>query len=345
MISTSFTRRAQHGRAAAVALTVLVAAALAAGAGFLAGRQAGQTKAHASADTPAKGGAQGERKILYYRNPMGLPDTSPVPKKDSMGMDYIPVYAGEDSSGLAVASGKRQALGVRVASVERRVLDRMVRASGRIEADERRLTVVSAKFDGYVERLHVNATGQSVARGAPLLEAFSPALLAAQREYQVAVQALARLKDADPEARAGMQRLADAALARLRLWDIGDDDLAKLAASGEPRRTLTLRSPASGTVIERKVAQGQRFMAGEPLFALADLSRVWLLADVAEQDLGRIAIGSRSDDLHPRNPAEDREKHLPIEPGIIDHDNLENACEHGATRSGWAKRGVGLCTS
>jgi len=304
VISTSFTRRAQHGRAAAVALTVLVAAALAAGAGFLAGRQAGQTKAHASADTPAKGGAQGERKILYYRNPMGLPDTSPVPKKDSMGMDYIPVYAGEDSGGLSVASGKRQTLGVRVAPVERRALDAVVRASGRIEADERRLTVVSAKFDGYVERLHVNATGQSVARGAPLLEAFSPDLLAAQREYQVAVQALARLKDADPEARAGMQRLADAALARLRLWDIGDDDLAKLAASGEPRRTLTLRSPASGTVIERKVAQGQRFMAGEPLFALADLSRVWLLADVAEQDLGRIAIGSRASARLPSYPGE-----------------------------------------
>ena len=297
----------QRGRAAAVALTVLVAAAVAALAGYLAGRQAGHPKPPASAEAakaPAAGDAKGERKVLYYRNPMGLPDTSPVPKKDSMGMDYIPVYEGEDTSGLAVASGKLQALGVRVAAVERRALDRTVRASGRIEADERRLTVVTAKFDGYVERLHVNATGQSVARGAPLLDAFSPDLLAAQREYQVAMQALARLKEADPEARAGMQRLADAALARLRLWDIGDDDLAKLAASGEARRTLSLRAPSSGVVTERKVAQGQRFMAGEPLFALADLSRVWLLADVAEQDLGRIAIGSRASARLPAYPGE-----------------------------------------
>ena len=263
-MANSITPVRQRGRAAAVVLAVVAAATVAAVAGYLAGRQAGHPKPPASAEAakaPAAGDAKGERKVLYYRNPMGLPDTSPVPKKDSMGMDYIPVYEGEDTSGLAVASGKLQALGVRVAAVERRALDRMVRASGRIEADERRLTVVTAKFDGYVERLHVNATGQSVARGAPLLEAFSPDLLAAQREYQVAMQALARLKEADPEARAGMQRLADAALARLRLWDIGDDDLAKLAASGEARRTLSLRAPGSGVVTERKVAQGPPFIA------------------------------------------------------------------------------------
>jgi Cu(I)/Ag(I) efflux system membrane fusion protein len=303
VIATSSPRARQRGRAAAVALAVLVAAMLAAAAGYLAGRHRTQTAPHADTTASAastagkvdsKGGVAGERKILYYRNPMGLPDTSPVPKKDSMGMDYIPVYEGEDSGGLSVASGKLQTLGVRVAPVERRALDAVVRASGRIEADERRLSVVSAKFDGYVEKLHVNATGQAVTRGAPLLEAFSPELLAAQREYQVAAQALARMKDATPEARAGMQRLADAALARLRLWDIGPDDIDRLAASGEPRRTLTLRAPAGGIVVERKVAQGQRFMAGETLFALADLSRVWLLADVAEQDLGRIAVGSRA---------------------------------------------------
>jgi Cu(I)/Ag(I) efflux system membrane fusion protein len=185
-----------------------------------------------------------------------------------------------------------QNLGVRVARVERRAVDAVVRASGRIEVDERRLATVTAKFEGYIETLHVNATGQLVSRGAPLFDAYSPELLAAQREYAVAVQGLAQLKDADAQARAGMQRLADSALARLRLWDVTDEEIARLAATGEARRTLSFRAPASGIVLERKAVQGMRFMPGEMLSQIADLSGVWLIADVAEQDIGRIALGT-----------------------------------------------------
>jgi len=280
------------GRAATAVVAALLVGALGAGAGYWFGAQRGQ--GHAAADAaPAE---RGGKKILYYRNPMGLPSTSPVPKKDPMGMDYIPVYEGEQDAGpgIQISSERVQKLGVRVAPVERRALDAVVRASGRIAVDERRLASVTPKFDGFIERLHVNTTGQTVARGAPLFDAFSPDLLAAQREYAIAVQGLARLKDADEPARAGMQRLADSALARLRLADVSDEEIGRLAASGEPRRTLTFRAPISGVVLERKAVQGMRFATGEPLFAIADLSRLWLIAEVAEQDLGRIRPGTHA---------------------------------------------------
>jgi len=271
----------------------VVVAAVAAGAGYWVGQRVGHGASVPMTDTGA-GADKSGKKLLYYRNPMGLPDTSPTPKKDSMGMDYIPVYEGEDDggSGIKISTSRVQKLGVRVANVERRALDAMVRASGRIEVDERRLATVTSKFEGYIEHLYVNATGQAVARGAPLFDAYSPELLAAQREYVVAVQGLAQLKDADAQAQTGMKRLADSALARLRLWDVTDEELQKLAASGEARRTLTFRAPAGGIVLERKAVQGMRFMPGEMLFSIADLSRVWLIADVAEQDVGRLKVGT-----------------------------------------------------
>jgi Cu(I)/Ag(I) efflux system membrane fusion protein len=284
-----------RGRVLSTLLAVLVAGAVAAGAGYWFGAQRGGPRhADTSADAGATPADKGGRKILYYRNPMGLPDTSPTPKKDSMGMDYIPVYEGEDEggSGIKIGSERVQTLGVRVAKVERRAIDAVVRASGRIEVDERRLATVTAKFEGYIEKLYVNATGQAVSRGEPLFDAYSPELLAAQREYAVAAQGLAQLKDADEQARAGIKRLADSALARLRLWDVTDEEIARLAASGEARRTLTFRAPAGGIVLERKAVQGMRFMPGEMLFQIADLSSLWLIADVAEQDIGRVKLGT-----------------------------------------------------
>lgn len=273
-------------------IALLAALAVAAGAGYwFGGRRA--SVVHDTAATAAAAPEKGGRKVLYYRNPMGLPDTSPTPKKDSMGMDYIPVYEGEEetSGGVKISDAKVQMLGVRSAAVERRALDAVVRATGRIEVDERRLATITPKFEGYVEKLHVNATGQYVARGAPLFEAYSPELLATQREYAIAVQGLAQVKGAEDATVAGMRRLADSALERLRNWDVTDEQIAQLAAGGQPQRALTFRAPASGHVIERKATQGMRFMPGEVLYQLADLSTVWVIAEVAEQDIGRVRTG------------------------------------------------------
>ncbi|MDR2113507.1 MAG: efflux RND transporter periplasmic adaptor subunit [Candidatus Accumulibacter sp.] len=253
------------------------------------------------ASSSAAGSAAKERQPLYYRNPMGLPDTSPVPKKDPMGMDYIPVYAGEESGErdepaaagrVRISTEKVQKLGVRTEAAQRRALDRVVRAVGRVEPDERRLYVIAPKFEGYVERLHVNVTGQPIGKGQPLFDVYSPELVSAQREYAIAAQGMEALRDADEPARAGMRQLAEASLARLRNWDISGEQIKALARSGAARRTLTFRSPVAGVVTEKKAVQGMRFMPGETLYQIADLSSVWVIADVFEQDIGLIAPGA-----------------------------------------------------
>jgi Cu(I)/Ag(I) efflux system membrane fusion protein len=237
----------------------------------------------------------GERKVLYYRNPMGLPDTSPVPKKDPMGMDYIPVYEGEDQGApgtVKVTADRIQTLGVRTEPVSRRSLARSVRAVGTIEIDERGQHTVSPKFEGWIEKLHVNTTGQAVTRGQPLAEVYSPELVSAQREYLIAYNATKSLSGAGTDAQAGVQQLAGAALERLRNWDISEAQLQRLREGGEPRRTLTLVAPASGIIVKDPPVAGMRFMPGEPLFRIADLSHVWLIGDVFEQDLALVRVGT-----------------------------------------------------
>jgi len=289
------------------AIGILVVALGAAGGGYWLG--AGKV-AHGdvsvigtSVASPVGENDKKERKLLYYRNPMGLPDTSPVPKKDPMGMDYIAVYEGEDSdeSGgndpagtIKVSTDKVQKLGVRTEAAQLRVLDRVVRAAGRVEPDERRLYAVSPKFEGYVERLHVNITGQPVGRGQPLFEVYSPELVSAQREYAIAAQGVESLKGADATAQAGMKQLAESSLARLKNWDISEAQVKALAQSGQTKRTLTFRSPVSGIVTEKKALQGMRFMPGEALYQIADLSAVWVVADVFEQDIGFVKTGANA---------------------------------------------------
>ncbi len=238
-----------------------------------------------------------ERKILYYKNPMGLADTSPVPKKDAMGMDYTPVYAEEempsDAKTLRVSTEKIQKLGVKTAAVEKREIAHTVRSVGIIEADERRLYNVTLRFDGFIDKLFVNATGQAVTRGQPLFELYSPDLITAQREYVAAKKAQSALSNAEPWLQSGMQGLAESSLERLRNWGISDSELAELEREGKARRSLTIRSPATGIVMEKSAIAGDRVSAGEVLFKIADLSRVWMIAEVYEQDIGLMAPGQK----------------------------------------------------
>ena len=274
----------------------LVLAALGTAAGYWAGSHGGSADGTPAAAAPASAtapAAKAERKLLYYRNPMGLPDTSPTPKKDSMGMDYIPVFEGEEAAGneLRISTDKVQKLGVRTETVGWRDLAQQVRAAGRIEIDERRLYTVAPKFEGWVERLHVNATGQPVHRGQPLFEVYSPELVSAQREYVVAAKGIASLKDAPAEAQDAMRQLAEASLSRLRNWDISEEQIKALAAGREPVRTMTFRAPAGGVVLEKKAVAGMRFMPGEALYQIADIAAVWVLADVFERDIGAVKAG------------------------------------------------------
>ena len=293
-------------------LGVAVLAAVGAGGYWLGTRGHAPAAEVAAAAAPAASGTTpAPRKLLYYRNPMGLPDTSPTPKKDPMGMDYIPVYEGEEPASdpgsatlVRISTEKVQKLGVRTEAAAMRPLGRTVRASGRVEPDERRVSMISPKFEGYVERLHVNATGQPVAKGQSLFEVYSPELVSAQREYAIAVQGAQAMKDAGSESAAGMKQLADSALARLRNWDLSPDDVAALARSGEVRRTVTLRSPVSGIVTEKKAFQGMRFMPGEALYQVTDLSSVWVVADVFEQDIGLVKTGAKASVTLPAYPGQ-----------------------------------------
>ncbi|WP_417069776.1 efflux RND transporter periplasmic adaptor subunit [Niveibacterium terrae] len=240
------------------------------------------------------------KKILYYRNPMGLADTSPVPKKDPMGMDYIPVFAGGDDGSadsalqIRISADKVQKLGVRTELATVRTLAREVRALGRVEIDESRINAVAPRFEGWVERLHVKVTGQPVVKGQALFEVWSPELASAQSEYAIARQSAEAMKNAEASAHESMSALADASLARLKNWGLAAGDTQALSRHGQARRALTLRSPVSGIVIEKKAVQGMRFAPGDTLYQIADLSSVWVIADANEQDIARIQTGQKA---------------------------------------------------
>jgi len=271
-------------------LVTLAGIAAAAGGGYWWGlKQA----SHLTVETPAAISAPVERKILYYRNPMGLPDTSPVPKQDSMGMDYTPVYADEDvaNNQVKISADKVQKLGVITEQVLSRNMINTVRAVGQFQFNEQRLSTVTTKFEGYIEKLYVNATGQPVKRGQPLMEVYSPELVSAQEEFLIAWNGRQSLSNGTPESLAGVGQLAESALKRLRNWDISDAQLQRLKKDGKATRTLTMYSPANGVVLEKTAVQGMRFMPGEPLFKIADMSTIWLLADVFEQDIALVHIG------------------------------------------------------
>lgn len=277
------------------AVVIALGFAAAIGGGYLLG-----TRGTATAESPqaAAGSGKEQRKVLYYRNPMGLPDTSPVPKKDPMGMDYIPVYEGEEPPAKAgtvkISLDKVQLLGVRTEPAAERELRRAVQAVGTIQANERMLYKVTPRFEGWIEKLQVNTTGQAVTRGQPLMEVYSPELLTAQEEYLIALRAIEESRASGPEAQAVMQRMAEGVLRRLHNWGIAQSELETLRQEGKARQLLTYRSPAAGVVLQKPSVQGMRFMPGETLYEIADLSVVWLVAEVFERDLGQVKVGQQA---------------------------------------------------
>ena len=286
-----------------LALGAVALALLGAAGGYWLGQRGHGDAVATAASSGVAPGAAPARKLRYYRNPMGLSDTSPTPKKDPMGMDYIAVYEGEDgatsgtegsAAALQFSTEKIQKLGVRSEAAQARTLQRQLRAAGRIEPDERRLFAIAPKFEGYVERLHVNVTGQIVAKGQPLFEAYSPELVSAQREYALAAQGVESLKEAGGSAQLSMTQLAQSSLARLRNWDMSELQIKALAQSGETKRSLSFLSPVAGIVMEKKAQQGMRFMPGEALYQIADLSTVWVMADVFEQDIALVKTGQKA---------------------------------------------------
>jgi Cu(I)/Ag(I) efflux system membrane fusion protein len=229
---------------------------------------------------PATKDKGGNRKILYYRNPMGLPDTSPVPKKDWMGMSYIPVYEGEDdASTVTVSLDRVQRSGVRTAPVERRNLVQTVRAPATAKPDERSLRIVALRADGFIEKLYVNETGKQVKAGERLFRVYSPQIVTAQVDYRTSVTG-------------GGLRTESGALQKLRNLDVPEAVIEALRKDPNPQMAIDWPAPLTGVVTQKRVIEGQMAKAGEELYRLADLSSIWVIADIAEQDLGLVHVGA-----------------------------------------------------
>lgn len=250
---------------------------------------------------PTVESAAGERKIKYYRNPMGLPDTSAVPKKDSMGMDYIAVYEGEESDdgSVKVSLGKLQRTGVETTAVAKHAITRTITAPGVVQLDERRVTVVAPRYDGYVIKVAAPTTGTHVKDGEELATVFGQELL--NQGARLIIDRSYNWRGADEAFRPSDYKKDGGPLggtivgASRRLANMG----APQEFVDEIRRTqrvpdnVIIRAPMGGVVLERNVVDGQAFKAGDVLFRLADHSTVWMMADVAEGDIDALRTGQR----------------------------------------------------
>jgi Cu(I)/Ag(I) efflux system membrane fusion protein len=235
------------------------------------------------ADTPKDAG-RARKKILYYRNPMGLADTSPVPKKDWMGMDYIPVYEGEeeeDGNTIKVSVAKIQRSGVRSEPAVMRRLVRPIKAPGVAKPDERTLLTIALRADSFIEKLYVNETGRHVKKGEPLFRIYSPDMVKVQVDYRISASATGN-------------RNERGALQRLQNLQLPEPVMDEIKRKRQPVISFDWPSPVSGIVMQKNAVEGMMMRAGDEILRLANLSSIWVIADVAEQDIGQVRIGSKA---------------------------------------------------
>jgi membrane fusion protein, copper/silver efflux system len=258
--------------------TVVAALVLVAGGGIAWAAVAARARSTDRAPVTARGAMPGMR------------DTSGTGMAGMEGMNM-----GGDGSVRLTPQQLRQ-FGVTFGNAEMRMLTSEMRATGAVTVDETRVVQVTPRFGGFAERLYVNFTGQAVRRGAPLLEIYSPELVAAQQELLLA-RRLERTLDesAVPGAPGGRSGMLAAARQRLALWDISDAQIEGVLRTGRVRRTMTLHSPASGVVTAKHLVQGQAVAAGMPLYTIADLSQVWIDVELREPDAAAVQLGSGAD--------------------------------------------------
>jgi len=235
------------------------------------------------ANNAAKPAATGERTPKYYKSSMNPGEVSDKPGKDSMGMDLVPVYEGGDASAQAIQidAATIQRMNLKTGPVTRGPVLREFRTVGSIAYNESGLRDITVKYEGWIEKLLVNTTWTAVKAGDPLFEIYSPDLYNASLNYLVALRT---------EGGAGGP-LTRASLARLRLFDLPADYLAELAGMSDAPRTYLYRAPADGMIIEKMAVAGQMMKPGERIYRLADLSSVWVLAQIYEQDLPFVRVG------------------------------------------------------
>ncbi|MHB8811138.1 MAG: efflux RND transporter periplasmic adaptor subunit, partial [Desulfobulbaceae bacterium] len=279
-------------------LLIIVAVAGALGLGyFVGGRHAGPAGDVASVNEPAP-----EAKVQYTcsMHPFIIrdaPGLCPI-----CGMELTPIKQGTGSASpqggegapgqIVIDSVTAQNMGIRTAAVTRRNLSRTIRTIGLVTYEEQSQYSVNSKIEGWIDRLHINQTGQMVKKGQPLMEIYSPDLVAAQQEYLLALETSSRLAGSTSGVTAaGGSRLLDAARTRLKYWDISDQQIKELEKSRQVRKTLTLYSPYQGIVTEKPVVEGMRVMSGTELLQISDISKVWVNADIYEYEQPWIKVG------------------------------------------------------
>jgi Cu(I)/Ag(I) efflux system membrane fusion protein len=249
----------------------------------------------AKSETPT-----GKRKVLYWYDPMHPAYKSDKPGiAPDCGMKLVPKYADEVEAMKNMAPGtvmltpeKQQLIGVRTTEVRRQRLDRTLRTSGRIEADETKIARIHVKIDGWVEKVYVDYEGKLVKKGQPLFTIYSPELVSTQQEYLIARRGESYLsKSPYREAAEGAETLLRAARERLRLWDISDDQIKKLEETGQVSRTMTLYSPINGFVMHRNLYEQTRITPETELYEIADLSIIWVYADIYEYEIPYVHLG------------------------------------------------------
>ena len=231
------------------------------------------------------------RPILHYAAPMDATYTSPSPGKSPMGMDLVPVCEGdgvESADGISVDSRVRQNMGIRTAKAARVPLVKTIQTVGHVDYDERSMTVITTKFDGWIEDLRVDFTGRTVTKGEPLFAIYSPQLVSTQQELIVAYRSWKASNSS------GALGLLESSRKRLRYLDFSDAQIATIETSGEPTRVLLVEAPMDGVVVHKTAVQGQFVKAGTALFRIADLSKVWVYAHFYEMDAPFIREGARA---------------------------------------------------
>jgi Cu(I)/Ag(I) efflux system membrane fusion protein len=277
---------------------------------------------------PETSGSKPGRKILYWVDPMHPSYKSDkAGKAPDCGMDLVPRYADEtaakstpsDQGTVTLSPEEVSAAGVAAVEVKAVPLYRTIRAVGTLEADETKLVHIAARVAGRLDRLDLDFTGQTVRRGAPLYSIYSPDLVASGREYSLALENLARARaGGDAGYIQSAESLAEAAHERLALWGLGREEIDRIARTRKPEVNLLVRSPVSGTVLEKKIVAGQYVTEGQDLYLLADLSNLWLSARIYEQDLGAVRTGQIATIRFPAFPGRDREGRIRFVDPVLD---------------------------
>lgn len=243
-----------------------------------------------------QGQSSAEREILFYRNPMNPSVTSPIPAKDSMGMDYVPVYADNEASKVVgtvkIDPVVVQNIGVRTAIAKRTSISRTIRAVGRVDFDEERMSRLHPKVEGWIEEIRVDKTGQTVAKDDILLSIYSPKLVATQQEYLLALNNLSALeKSPFEEIQQGARDLVTSSRERLELLDVPKHQIRELEQTRKIKKSLHIHAPVAGTVIRIGSRQGQYVTPQTELYMMVDLNQVWVFADVYEYELPWVKLG------------------------------------------------------